>query len=1780
MTDINKFSLGKDGKLGEIDFSKIKSGLKGSDLIKDNEKLKSIFSRIDKNGDGKLDRTELDSLQELLAELSGDDNLSMKEAKKLEDEDGKLGRGGAKLLMELLNKMSEAAKAQGIKNVETRTGGGIEVVTYEDGHTEEVFEDGSVITTVKNGDKTTKTHKDKDGNLLNETVIEDGVETKTTYSNGVKTLEVQTTQNTVKTTNFNSDGTPKDMILKDDSRGIIEYYEYKGRGEVLTKRVDTKNNSETVYYGDVATTTQINGDTTTVTEKVKDRLSSITSTRTNENNQTERTFREYFSNDYTEYFYIDDTVRYQKMYVDGKEYEVHYDADGNTEGVVVQNGESIALIAKRFGCSVEDIIKLNKSKLHGKAPKLYFTVGEEIKIPKRVQADAPELTSRKSREEVIGEYRAHVEQVRAQERAKAERIAAERAQRAEDIERQRQQQEVQAENERKKAEAKAIAKGVIDAIEGEHYAIGKEAFQNALSRVNKDNIVDVLKAAKEIRPDKSIISLIVAEFGSSGPKVKAIKYLANVLYKKGNEVGADLDDLLEKFYKEVDYQYDKVGIANSDKMDTILDAMLGAVIAKMTEADDISESEAIEQVGGMAQGDSDSANNDFDSAREGEGWIARVSDTVCGWFGCKTIDEMKKKLGAHAAEIMKLVNAKDETEFKKIFKEVFGVEFDKQKVAAYNKALENYMLATSYNEMGKVIPELLQAGSMPENRFKEEIKKKLNYTDADLEILIFTNAKEGESVTDTLMRCLYDLNRTCKNELAKLTEGGSLDSMAQDIELIKKGLFGTKDIVKEVAVFNNNMQITEAVGTGVFEILGTVALGFIPGGQGLATARIAAMAAKYGRLAKVVANGVKVVRTSVQAGVATAAVLGTDGRSMDEIKQHIKTNMAFAAGGAAVSKLAPFVAKTFKLTSSIAKEVTEDVMDMFVSYCTSKGLGMDYGKTDAGIDLFMGMLMARISHMNLKTKSAKAMENANVKPDAPEGGSKPNGKDKTPSKEVSTESTKKPDVSKPEEHGTTGVKPEHPAESAAAPNPTHQAAKPPKADNSTGTSKTEETPNAGEKADAAKPEGAQKADKSNKSEKNSETSETKSASEAEKADNAKKSEFSAEELGIKLGKKLARSYYAVIKAIENMVSVADYKKIYKRIGVKFKNHMDVAKDLWNRLKLRAKELGLKVEKQFDDIKTERANKKAQTRNAQQANKAQGARHANASRPDLDKYVRRSRVKAKEHGDFVRSRRDLFGENMHDYDCWSGYTPKDQHHGAWKMHLYSVSEADWQTMCDVIIPYLKDHDVDWKTFNANYNAHYLNGSKQQGKAFTIYPKNNQDMAQIAKDLDYIIRKSKLETSGSHIVGDNQMGGTGRLFYRYEFNSKQYKDEILDLSKKGDRSRYYQEDKYGNQIGGYYDANRGEGRYLADDMTIEDDIWRNFDPSDPNAQPSGAAQGTQGARRSAAKGSIDFNEYSFHNINDLRYTMVDKLNLFSQNTQDRILQDLATTGRCRLQKNGVEYQFTAYNGRVRLEEFDINAKYDIKRSRIDEYTTQKTCNIEDIDDIYWAISDELDLFSSKTQNYIMASLSGGQGCVLRKYGIQFEFKIDRSGKITVSEFEYERFQNAGYYQRSNANQGANGSQSASSADDAQNYSRNMKPETRQAIEDLKNKIREKNTTIKALEDKIEYLNKKFILPESKVREFKSILGLSENAVVTENSLKKAYNEKALKAHPDRGGNKETFQKIQEANEALKKHFGFGDTRRKIESEAAEIRHAIEDLQKEIAGYEDRINKLMNA
>lgn len=636
-------------------------------------------------------------------------------------------------------------------------------------------------------------------------------------------------------------------------------------------------------------------------------------------------------------------------------------------------------------------------------------------------------------------------------------------------------------------------------------------------------------------------------------------------------------------------------------------------------------------------------------------------------------------------------------------------------------------------------------------------------------------------------------------------------------------------------------------------------------------------------------------------------------------------------------------------------------------------------------------------------------------------------------------------------------------------------------------------------------------------------------SDAAEAADAPKSRFSAAELRQKLGEKLYKAYQKAEELIARVRTMADYEKAKAYIQANFNKFSEVMTDLLDRLKAKAKSIGLKIKDAVDDVNA--------------------SRRSSSARPDLDKYTgsRKGIDMNKSHDAWMASRKDLFGKNMSDFNCWRQYTPKDQHHGAWKMHLYSVSEADWRKMCDVIIPYLKDKGIEWKTFNAGYDASYLNGSKQQGKAFTIYPKNNEDMAQIAKDLDYIIRKNKLETNGSNIVGDREMGSTGRLFYRYEFNSGVYKDDILDLSNESDYKKYHQR----------YDGNRGEGRYLADDMTPEDDIWRNFDPSDPNARPgasssarnssnmrteklqkgrpveiqgaeqlnladvveidlnvpvikarinnlpeggrltigregdirindpsnkvsrvhviiekrngriyvidnstngtsitkrvssSGSQKASNGARGAdTSHGRTNTTMYQFRDMNDLRYRMADKLNLFSERTQNNIINNLRTRGEFRCQKNGVEYQFVMRGNAVKLEEFDIKTKYDIKETKVDEYNKQTTYQIQDQSDIYWALVYKLHLFSNETQSYIMNKLVNGEVAVLRKGGISYEFSIDANGKITVKEFEYQRHA----YETGNERR-SNESGNRSRADEASSGASNAaKQERIQQLEDI--------------------------------------------------------------------------------------------------------------------------------
>lgn len=404
----DSISFGNKGNAGKIDLSKVKAGVKKEDIVGQNKQLESIFDSVDKDGNQVLDRNELQDLQTKLTELAGDDSrLSKGEAKKFIGNDGKkLGGKNRDALFEFLNKLS--AGSQDVKSITTQNidGQDVEVITYNDGHTEELYPDGTKITMITNGNKSIVTKEDKDGNKLSQTekTIEDGVETVVEY-----------------------DGeTPKSKTVNDTKNNTISTYTFDGETPVLVREENTETGDVTTYENGVKTTTKADGQIITEQDGVTTTTSADGNiVTTTDGTRTETRVRNSESETLTTVEDGVETVVTQKdgknlsqtITKDGESFTVEYDGNGNTKGVIVQNGESPAAIAKKFGCSVKDLMEANKEVLKGKK---YFQVGAEIVIPGEMNPEefAKLNAGRQTAEEAKAQY-AYEAQIRAERRAAA-----------------------------------------------------------------------------------------------------------------------------------------------------------------------------------------------------------------------------------------------------------------------------------------------------------------------------------------------------------------------------------------------------------------------------------------------------------------------------------------------------------------------------------------------------------------------------------------------------------------------------------------------------------------------------------------------------------------------------------------------------------------------------------------------------------------------------------------------------------------------------------------------------------------------------------------------------------------------------------------------------------------------------------------------------------------------------------------------------------------------------------------------------------------------------------------------------------------------------------------------------------------------------------------------------------------------------------------------------------------------------------------------------------------
>ena len=570
-------------------------------------------------------------------------------------------------------------------------------------------------------------------------------------------------------------------------------------------------------------------------------------------------------------------------------------------------------------------------------------------------------------------------------------------------------------------ELNALAKefySIADDNSGSTTFIKMSYFLN--TKITPDNIVGFLDAYEDAkRGDNSIIDTVMSEFTlfSNKPRNEVLTLINKKLCKSAEHAGVSDEDIA--------YARDAFNsnLGDTVEMEKAVKFLLGAIKSKQTMANTpkISVPDAMSEFTTMYSDTTNVANKIFEEARNEEGSIAKGADTVLGWFGCTTAEDMREKLGADAAAAEKLTQAAEAVRknpqdtaamkaFNDAYKETFGIEFDANKIAAREAAWTTYATAESLATTAKNIKATFFDRPVPKEyiNFSQRIRQVTGLSNEELDAVIesySTNlnmpAQTDEDKRQILTQYVQDLGKNITEQYNTVTQGKSLEQLKRDAELLDKSAFGTKDIVRDVIQYNENQAITAMVAEGGLEIAGTVALQFVPGLGQAASARLATSAAKWGNRGVKVANylnkaekgfaavqkfqqgtkftskiankAAQVASQSATAGTATAALGVIDGKDAKDIMRRTLMNMSFAGAGATSSVLAPKLMKSFGITdSALANEIAEEIINTAASYGITTLSGSDYTEADGFIDFATGLVMSRISHVKGGNKASAA----------------------------------------------------------------------------------------------------------------------------------------------------------------------------------------------------------------------------------------------------------------------------------------------------------------------------------------------------------------------------------------------------------------------------------------------------------------------------------------------------------------------------------------------------------------------------------------------------------------------------------------------------------------------------------------------------------------------------------------------------------------------------------------------------------------------------------------
>lgn len=455
---------------------------KNESIFSDDEK--KIFDAADKNGgkaNGVLDKEELNKFLEDLKDAAGNGRLSKREANKFLEEHG-LKDIDPKTLFSFVNKISQSS--ENIDSCKMDAEGNI-IIKYNDDKTETINSENQTSTIQSNDGKITEEYNaareltkktvkenetdsttteysgvDDDGNPIRtkETVIseketedpskKEKTTTTTTFENGKKKV-ITTSKDSgfsIITTLDENEKPKTEVETQGKYTEIHREYVDGNKNPRETKRVENKGldtqKEYTYEYSKDGTEvkesiSELGGKKSTVTVKKDKVLISQDITEPGKTTKVSQNKKGGYTEEITETIGDGENKKTinttnelnsemkrlsQTKQVGTKQYQLTYDGTGNTTGIIVQNGESPAAIAKKFGVPLDKLLEANADKLNGKK---YFAVGEEIKIPREMEADEKVLRGRKDAQGAKAEYAQEQARIQAEREARRQQIAAE-----------------------------------------------------------------------------------------------------------------------------------------------------------------------------------------------------------------------------------------------------------------------------------------------------------------------------------------------------------------------------------------------------------------------------------------------------------------------------------------------------------------------------------------------------------------------------------------------------------------------------------------------------------------------------------------------------------------------------------------------------------------------------------------------------------------------------------------------------------------------------------------------------------------------------------------------------------------------------------------------------------------------------------------------------------------------------------------------------------------------------------------------------------------------------------------------------------------------------------------------------------------------------------------------------------------------------------------------------------------------------------------------------------